>query len=75
MTMPKTVLYTSVGPELTLFDLDIANAELSKRHSVTLPANVQYGWPHPSARYFYVVSSNGGPGMIPGDKHVASALR
>ena len=32
------------------------------RGSVTLPANVQYAWPHPSRRYFYVVSSNGQPG-------------
>jgi len=73
--MPQTVLYSSVGPELTLFDIDIADAALSKRGSVTLPANIQYAWPHPSARYFYVVSSNGGPGVIPGDTHLASAFR
>ena len=72
--MPKTVLYTSVGPELTLFDIDIPDAALSKRGSVTLPANIQYAWSHPSARYFYVVSSNGGPGVIPGDTHLASAF-
>jgi 6-phosphogluconolactonase len=73
--MPKTVLYTSVGPELTLFDIDIADAALAKRGAVTLPANIQYAWPHPSSRYFYVVSSNGGPGVIPGDTHLASAFR
>jgi 6-phosphogluconolactonase (cycloisomerase 2 family) len=73
--MSKTVLYTSVGPELTLFDIDIANAALAKRGTVTLPANIQYAWPHPSTRYFYVVSSNGGPGEIPGDIHLASAFR
>ncbi len=73
--MPKTVFYSSVGPKLTLFDIDIANATLSKRGAVTLPANIQYAWPHPSSRYCYVVSSNGGPGMIPGDTHLASAYR
>src|SRR5262245_19447102 len=73
--MPKTVLYSSVGPELTLFDIDSADAALSKRGSVTLPANIQYAWPHPPARFFYVVSSNGGPGEIPGDTHLASAFR
>jgi 6-phosphogluconolactonase len=73
--MPKTVLYTSVGAELTLFDIDIADAALAKRGTVTLPANIQYAWPHPSTRYFYVVSSNGGPGVIPGDTHLASAFR
>src|SRR4029453_11573364 len=73
--MPKTVLYTSVGPELTLFDLDFTDAALAKRGAVTLPANIQYAWPHPSTHYFYVVSSNGGPGVIPGDTHLASAFR
>jgi 6-phosphogluconolactonase (cycloisomerase 2 family) len=69
----KTVYYASVGPALTLYDLDIDGAALSKRGTVTLPANIQYAWPHPSRRFLYVVSSNGGPG-IAGDKHYASAL-
>jgi 6-phosphogluconolactonase len=73
--MPKTVFYASVGPELSLFDIDVAGAALQKRNSVTLPANVQYVWPHPSKRYLYVVSSNGGPGLIPGDTHLANAFR
>jgi 6-phosphogluconolactonase len=73
--MPTTVLYASVGPELTLFAIDIAAATLTTRDTVTLPANIQYAWPHPSSRYFYVVSSNGGPGVIPGDTHLASAFR
>jgi 6-phosphogluconolactonase len=70
----KTVLYTSVGPELALYDVDIADAALQKRGTVTLPANIQYAWPHPSKRYFYVVSSSGGPGLA-GDKHLANAFR
>jgi 6-phosphogluconolactonase len=73
--MPKTVLYASVGPELTFFDIDSTEATLARRSAVTLPANIQYAWPHPSTRYFYVVSSNGGPGTIPGDTHLASAFR
>src|SRR6267378_3702960 len=73
--MPKTVLYASVEPEFTFFDMDIADAALVKRGAVTLPANIQYAWPHPSTRYFYVVSSNGGPGVIPDDTHLASAFR
>jgi 6-phosphogluconolactonase len=72
--MSKTVFYASVGPALSLYDLDIAGAELSKRATITLPANVQYLWPHPSRRYFYAVSSTGGPG-IAGNAHFASALR
>jgi 6-phosphogluconolactonase len=70
----KTVFYASVGPELTLYDVDVADAALRKRATVTLPANIQYAWPHPSKRYFYVVSSSGGPGVA-GDKHLANAFR
>ena len=71
--MSKTVFYASVGSALALYDLDIAGAALEKRGTLTLPANIQYLWPHPSRRHFYVVSSTGGPG-IAGDAHFASAL-
>jgi 6-phosphogluconolactonase len=70
----KTVFYASIGPELSLFEIDVADAALQKRAAVTLPANVQYAWPHPSKRYLYVVSSSGGPGVT-GTTHVASAFR
>jgi 6-phosphogluconolactonase len=71
--MPKTVYYASVGPVLTHYDIDVNGAALIKRGAVTLPANIQYAWPHPSPRFLYVVSSSGGPG-IAGDKHYANAL-
>jgi 6-phosphogluconolactonase len=73
MTNPKTVYYASVGPLLKVFDVDVDGAQLRECSAVTLPANIQYAWPHPSRRYLYVVSSNGGPG-IPGDKHFANAF-
>src|SRR3954464_13814746 len=59
----NTVFYASTGPQLTLFGVDVAEAALEKRSTVVLPANVQYAWPHPSKRYLYVVSSDGGPGV------------
>jgi 6-phosphogluconolactonase len=74
----KTVFYASVGPELSLYDLDVDRASLAKRSAVRLPADVQYAWPHPSKRFFYVASSNGQPGggaVNQGDKHYASAFR
>jgi 6-phosphogluconolactonase len=70
----KSVYYASVGPELSLYDVDIADATLQKRATVTLPANIQYAWPHRSKRFLYVVSSSGGPGVT-GDKHLANAFR
>jgi 6-phosphogluconolactonase len=72
-TVAKTVYYASVGPRLTLYDIDVDAANLTPRGAVTLPANIQYAWPHPSRRTLYVVSSNGGPGAT-GDSHFASAF-
>src|SRR5947207_2350349 len=70
----KTAFYASTGPELTLFDIDVGDGALQKRSTVTLPANVQYAWPHPSKRYLYVVSSSGGP-AVAGPTHLANAFR
>ena len=71
------VFYSGVGPELTLYSVDVDNAALVKRDTVSAPANIQYAWPHPSKAYLYVVSSNGGPGLagVAGDRHFASAFK
>jgi 6-phosphogluconolactonase len=71
--MPQSVYYASVGSALARYDLDVDGALLTAHETVTLPANVQYAWPHPSRRFLYVVSSSGGPGLA-GDQHYASAL-
>jgi 6-phosphogluconolactonase len=74
--MPATaVFYASVGSELVRYDLDIAGAALNRRAAVALPVNVQYAWPHPARNFLYVVSSNGGPGGLTGDTHLAGAFR
>jgi 6-phosphogluconolactonase (cycloisomerase 2 family) len=73
----KNVFYAGVGPELTLYSVDVDEAALIRRDTVSTPANIQYAWPHPSKRYLYVVSSNGGPGSagVAGNKHFASAFK
>jgi 6-phosphogluconolactonase (cycloisomerase 2 family) len=50
---------------------------LSRRNTVTLPANVHYAWPHVSRQYLYVASSNSSPGRdgTAGDQHHVSAWR
>jgi 6-phosphogluconolactonase (cycloisomerase 2 family) len=73
MSNPKTAYYASIGPLLKLYEIDVDGAQLHERDAVPLPAKIQYAWPHPSRRYLYVVSSNGGPGT-PGDKHFATAF-
>lgn len=54
----RVALYANVGPELLHYDVDVANAMLAKRGSITLPASIQYGWPHENRRYLYVASSD-----------------
>jgi 6-phosphogluconolactonase (cycloisomerase 2 family) len=62
----RSVLYAAVGAELTQYDLDRDNAVLIKRGSVTLPANVQEAWQHPSRKFLYVAWSNGGASYASG---------
>src|ERR1700682_3825918 len=58
----KVALYANVGADLTHYDVDVAGAALIKRETVTLPAGVQYAWPHASRRYLYVASSSSASG-------------
>jgi 6-phosphogluconolactonase len=78
----KVALYAAVGPELTQYDVDVDVATLTKRGSLTLPANVQEATPHPSKEYLYIAWSNGGPSNLPqgavapnGSQHGLSAFR
>jgi 6-phosphogluconolactonase len=72
----KVALYANVGPDLTHYDLDVVNAELIKKETLTLPAGVQYAWSHASRRYLYVASSSSASGYGPaGTEHHVTALR
>jgi 6-phosphogluconolactonase (cycloisomerase 2 family) len=77
--MPATLnlaLYASVGADLTQYDVDVETGDLTRRGNVTLPANVQYVWPHASRRFLYAASSNSASGMGPaGDRHHVTAFR
>src|SRR5919197_4119095 len=71
----KVALYANVGADLTHYDVDVAGAELIRRETVTLPAGVQYAWPHASRRYLYVASSSSAPGYgTQGTEHHVTAL-
>jgi 6-phosphogluconolactonase len=74
--MTKVALYANVGPELTHYDVDVENAALTKRGTVTLPAGVQYAWPHASRRFLYVATSSSASGYgKAGTEHHVTALR
>lgn len=56
----RAALYAAVGADLTHYDLDTDGATLTKRVTVTLPANVQEAALHPSHRHLYVAWSTAG---------------
>lgn len=67
-------LFAAVGPKLRHLSLNEDGAAMRELGSFTLPANVQYAWPHPMAPVLFVVSSNGGTRAgPPGDTHHLSA--
>src|SRR2546429_6589522 len=71
----KVALYANVGADLTHYDVDVAGAALTKRATVTLPAGVQYAWPHVSRRYLYVATSSSASGYGPaGDQQHVTPL-
>src|ERR1051326_3463359 len=70
----KTVFYSAVGGDLTLYSMDIDAASLTRRNTVTVPVNIQYAWPHPLSPHLYVASSSGGPGAA-GARNFAHADR
>jgi 6-phosphogluconolactonase (cycloisomerase 2 family) len=73
----QVALYASVGPQLTHYAVDVEGATLTRRATVTLPANVHYCWPHASGRHLYVASSDSasGVGGVVGTKHHVTAWR
>ncbi len=77
MTGQRTVLYQSVGEQLTHFDVDVEAATLARRGSVTLPSKVQYVWQHPSRKFLTVSTSDAPSGNTPdkGKVHCLSAVR
>src|ERR1700745_3974161 len=71
----RVALYANVGGDLTHYDVDVAGAELIKKETVTLPAGVQYAWPHASRRYLYIASSSSASGYGPaGTEHHVTAF-
>lgn len=70
----RVALYVSSGATLFHYGVDVEAAALIRRGSLTLPAAVQYAWPHPRRAFLYVACSNGAPGVL-GDRHRVVALR
>jgi 6-phosphogluconolactonase len=73
----QVALYAAVGPQLTHYAVDVEGASLTRRSTVTLPANIHYCWPHASGRHLYAASSDSasGVGGVVGTKHHVTAWR
>jgi 6-phosphogluconolactonase (cycloisomerase 2 family) len=76
-TAAQTYFYASLGPALKLYRIDPDKAALTPGGTVMLPEKIQYAWPHPSAPFLYVASSDGGSALlgVKGARHYLSALR
>lgn len=70
-------LYAAVGPVLTRYSVDVAQATLTAAESITLPANIHYVVPHAARHTLYVATSDSssGSGNIVGKNHHLSAFR
>jgi 6-phosphogluconolactonase len=72
----KLALYASVANELTHYDIDVPGATLTRRAAISLPANVQYVWPHASQNFLYAATSDSASGMgAAGANHHVSSLK
>ncbi len=60
----QSVVYAGAGADLIWYALNVKDATLSTRGSVTLPASIQEAWVHPSGRYLYVGWSDGGASSV-----------
>lgn len=73
----EIVVYASLGEELSRYELNVPDATLTKKGSVTLTTNLQFAAFHPNGQYLYAVSSNAGNGTLgaAGDKHLLNVFK
>ncbi|MPV35684.1 lactonase family protein [Georgenia subflava] len=70
----RVAFYASTGPELMRYHVDSRALALTPGGFVTLPAAIQYAWPHPSRRLLYAAYSDRA-GTNPGTVHGVATLR
>jgi len=70
----RVSFYASTGPELTRYAVDERELSLRRRESVTVPAAIQYAWPHPERDLLYVAYSDRA-GTNPGTVNGVATLR
>ena len=58
-TPTKTVFYASVGPQLSLYQVDDHKLALARDSTVELPAAMQYAWPTRQGNFCTVLTATG----------------
>ena len=73
---PFGLIHGEIGAGQQVGQITAAGRALVKKATVTLPAGVQYAWPHASRRYLYVATSSSASGYgAAGTEHHVSAFR
>jgi 6-phosphogluconolactonase len=57
----RTIVYSSLGREMLVFDLDPASGALTQIQSWPMPAILQSAWPNAARSLLYVATSDAGP--------------
>lgn len=66
----RTIVYSSLGPEMRVNELDLASGALAPVQSFALEVAIQYGWPNRARSRLYVASSDAGPmAAVKGPNH------
>jgi 6-phosphogluconolactonase (cycloisomerase 2 family) len=57
----RTIVYSSLGREMLVFELDPATGALTQIQSWSMPAIIQSAWPNQGRTLLYVATSDAGP--------------
>lgn len=71
----RTIVYSSLGPELEVFELDPETGALARIQTYRFDVAVQSAWPNRARTKLYVISSDAGPmAKVKGPNHFVQAF-
>ena len=77
MTMTeKTIVYSSLGRDMHVFQVDTGSGALTPIQTFALPADIQDAWPNLARTLLYVATSDAGPmSLVKRQAHFIQALK
>ena len=75
MTMTeKTIVYSSLGRDMHVFEVDTGSGALTPIQTFALPADIQDAWANQARTLLYVATSDAGPmSLVKGRRRRAAA--